>query len=565
MLIPPEKLKEILIEGGYVHEVDFEMIREEANEKEQPLEKMLIEKGAVKDEVLGKIVADNSGYPFVKLKHANIEEITPELLHYIPQDVAYAQRAIVFEEEDDTLKVASTNPDNYNFFKLLEKKTGKEVKPYYTTDFDLDQALRRYKGDIPTEMSRIIEKIKENPADTEEENVELVNLILEYGYTTLSSDIHIEPLSNKSIIRYRIDGILNKVIEFPKDLHTRIVSRIKILAKLRTDEKAAAQDGGFSHEIRGASINLRVSIMPTTDGENITMRILMQRGRKFEMSDLGLLDTDLKKLKKAANQPYGMIVVSGPTGSGKTTTLYAILQRINQIETNIMTIEDPVEYSIERVRQIQVNPAKEITFPKGLRSIVRQDPDVIMIGEMRDKETVDIGINSAMTGHLVLSTLHANDAPTVFSRFLEMKAKSHLVSASVNAAIAQRLVRKICPECKEEYSLSEEDIKILKSKEIIAKKLKILSGEEDLNKIKLYHGKGCKFCNNSGYEGRIGIFEILEATEKIRTLITAQAPIDKIRSRAVEQGMTTMLEDGITKALMGMTTLNEVERAIKAL
>ncbi len=564
MLVPVEKLEKVLIEGGHIQKIDFEMAKATSEEKKQPLDKMLIEKGLIKDQVLGKIIANEAGYPFISLKRANIEEITPELLSYITEDVAFSQRSIVFNKEGDVLNVATNNPSNYSFFKLLEKKTGKKIKVFYATDFDLDQALRRYKGDIPVEIARVVENIQKNPQKSEESIVKLVNLILDYGYTTLSSDIHIEPLAKITIVRYRIDGILYKVIEFPKEIHSRVVSRIKILSRLRTDERSAAQDGRFDYDIRGATIDFRVSVMPTTDGENIAIRVLMQRGRRFELEDLGLLESDLKKLKANAEKPYGMIVVCGPTGSGKTTTLYAILQQINRIETNIMTIEDPVEYNIERIRQIQVNPAKDITFPKGLRSIVRQDPDVIMVGEIRDEETVDIAINSAMTGHLVLSTLHANDAATSFSRFLEMKAKPYLVSASVNAAIAQRLVRKICEDCKQEYYLSKDDLLFLEDEKSLANTIRRISGKENLEEIRFFQGAGCKFCSNSGYEGRTTIFEILNVTEEIRELISIKAPMDTIRKKAIEQGMTTMIDDGITKALIGKITFEEVRRSAKA-
>jgi type IV pilus assembly protein PilB len=563
MLISAEKLEKILVETGYIQKMDFDMAKASAKEEKQPLDKMLVEKGLIKDEVMGKIIADATGYSFIALKRANIEDITPQLLKYIPEAVALSQRAVVFEEEDGVLHVASSDPGNYSFFKLLEKKTGKKVKPFYVTDFNLDQILRRYKGDVALEVTRLVQELEKDPKKGEENIVKLVDLILDYGYASLCSDIHIEPLVKMTIIRYRINGILYKAIEFPKDLHTRVVSRIKILARLRTDERATAQDGRFNHKVRGASIDIRASIMPTTDGENVVMRVLMQRGRRFELNDIGLLDSDLKKLKTNAEKPYGMIVVVGPTGSGKTTTLYAIIQLINRSEVNIMTIEDPVEYDIERIRQIQVNPAKEITFPKGLRSIVRQDPDIIMVGEIRDKETADIAINSAMTGHLVLSTLHANDAPTAFSRFLEMGAKPYLVSSSVNVAIAQRLVRKICKDCKESCFLSQEQLNILNDEPELTKIIKEISGKKNVAEVKFFRGKGCKFCDESGYEGRIAIFEILNVGEEIRELITNKAPMDTIRKKAIQEGMTTMVYDGITKALMGVTTFEEVRRAAK--
>jgi len=448
MFISEDKLEKILVEPGHIIKTDFDTARKLAAEEGVSLDRILVEKGLINDEVIGKLIADATGFTFINLKKANIEEITPELLNYIPEAVAFSQETVVFEKEGDILKVITTNPNNYSFFNILEKKTGNKIKTFYGTPFNVEQVLKKYKGDVRTEANRLIEELKQNPKKSEENIVKLVDLILEYSYINLASDIHIEPLVKTTIIRYRIDGILHKVIEYPKEFHIRIVSRIKILARLRIDERVAPQDGGFEYKIRGAVIDFRVSVMPTTQGENVVMRLLMQRGRRFEMLELGLLDSDLKKLKADTEKPYGMIVVVGPTGSGKTTTLYAILQTINQPDVNIMTIEDPVEYNIERVRQIQVNPAKGITFAQGLRSIVRQDPDVIMVGEMRDKETIDTAINSALTGHLVLSTMHANDAPTAFSRFSEMGAKPYLVASSVNTIIAQRLVQTICKNAK---------------------------------------------------------------------------------------------------------------------
>jgi len=563
MLISEKELEKILVDSGLIEKVDFEMVKTLAKEAGQPLDKMLIERGLIKDEEMGKLIAKAAGYPFIKLKRAIVDEITPQLLAFIPESVAQTQRAIVFAEEEGVLKIATTDPGNYTFLNLLKKKTGKQIRAFYATDFDIDQALKKYKGDITKEVEKLIEGLKKDPKKSEENIVMLVDLLIDYGYTTLASDIHIEPLSRISIVRYRMGGTLYKVVEFPKEFHIRVVSRIKILSRLRTDERARAQDGRFEQEIRGAKIDFRVSIMPTTEGENVVIRILMQRGRRFELPDLGLLESDFKKVKTHAEKPYGMILAVGPTGCGKTTTLYALIQLINKPDVNIMTIEDPVEYSIERVRQIQVNPIKDITFPKGLRSIVRQDPNIIMVGEIRDKETVDIAINSAMTGHLVLSTMHANDAPTTFARFLEMGAKAHLVATCVNVIIAQRLVRKICQECKEGYFLSQEELDIVNSEPVLAENIKKISGKENINKIKFYKGKGCKFCNHTGYEDRTGVFEVLDVTEEIRELITKQASMDTIRKKAVEQGMTTMIQDGITKALMGITTLQEVRRVAK--
>ena len=563
MLITEGKLEKLLVEPGHVKAGDFDMAQKEAAGKDVSLQEILVEKGLIKDEQLGRIIADEAGYDFKDLKRANIEEISDNLLELIPEVVATSQKAIAFEKDEEKVKVATSKPDNYPFFKILEKKIGREVEVYYSTPFDMIQALKKYRGDMLTEVKRLIKELQKSKAGGEENIVALVDLIMEYAHSNLASDIHIEPLSEFAIIRFRIDGILHKVAEYPKEIHDRVVSRLKILAKLRTDEKSAAQDGRFEHRTTGGGVDVRVSIMPTTEGENVVMRLLMQRGKRFSIDEIGLLDEDLKKMKKAANRPYGMIMVVGPTGSGKTTTLYSVLQMLNQEEVNIMTIEDPTEYNVEGVQQTQVNPAKDITFPKGLRSIVRQDPDIIMVGEIRDEETVDMALNSAMTGHLVLSTMHANDAATAFPRFLEMGAEPFLVASSVNVTIAQRLVRTVCQECKKPHTLTEDEISKLREDEDLVKAVKRLANEDDLEDIVFYKGQGCKFCEGVGYTGRTAIFEVLEVTEEIKNMIVEKESSDIIKRKARELGMSTMVHDGVTKALMGVTTLEEVRKVAR--
>ncbi|MCF7845219.1 MAG: type II/IV secretion system protein [Candidatus Pacebacteria bacterium] len=565
MLISEEKLRKLLLEGGYMKENDFDMTQKEAAGKTIDLQELIVEKGFIRDETLGRIVADEAGYDYLDLKKADIADITDEMLQHIPEVVAVAQKIVVFKEEEESFKVATCHPDNYPFFKVLEQKTGKKAEAYYSTPFDIQQALKRYKGDLMTEVKRLIRELEKSPTGAEENVVEFVDLIMEYAHSNLASDVHVEPLSEFAIVRFRIDGILHKVAEYPKkQLHERISSRIKILAKLRTDEKSAAQDGRFNYKTTGGSVDVRVSIMPATEGENIVMRLLIQRGKRFSMDELGLLDHDLKKLRAAVQKPYGMVLSVGPTGSGKTTTLYSVLQTLNEPEVNIMTIEDPVEYEIEGVQQTQVNHAKNITFPTGLRTIVRQDPDIVMVGEIRDGETVDMALNSAMTGHLVLSTMHANDAATTFPRFLEMGAEPFLVASSVNVAIAQRLVRQVCPDCKESYHLSEEQITTLKEEEEgLVSMIKEIAGEKEMKDITFYRGKGCKFCNETGYLSRTAIFEVLEVTEEIRNLIVQKESSEIIRRKAMEQGMSTMMQDGVAKALKGKTTLEEIRKVAK--
>ncbi len=564
MLISKEKLKKLLVEPGYLEEVDFDRAAEEANAREVEIPLVLSEKGYIKDENLGRIIADEVNCEYVNLKRVDLKKIVDEMLDQIPEVVAHAQKTIIYYEDDEVMKVATCKPENYTFFKFLEQKAGKEVQVYYSTPFDIGQILKKYKGDMRSEIRRIIKELGRAKVKKEENVVEFVDVLIEYANNNAASDVHIEPLSEECVVRFRVDGSMNEVARYPKNIHTRIVSRIKILAELRTDERAAAQDGKFQFKIDNLKIDVRVSIMPTTGGENVVMRLLTQQGKRFSMEELGLSKNDFSKLSKAIKKPYGMIVVVGPTGSGKTTTLYSVLQTLNSPDVNIMTIEDPTEYNIEGVQQTQVNPAKEITFPKGLRYIVRQDPDIIMVGEIRDEETVDMALNSAMTGHLVLSTMHANDSATTFPRFLEMKAEPFLVSSSVNVCIAQRLVKTICDECKESYFLSEEDITALEEDEDMAGLVRKMAEEEDLSKIRFYRGKGCKFCDDTGYFGRTAIFEVLEITEGIKSLIINKESSDKIKRTATEEGMTTMVEDGIVKSLMGLTTLKEVKKAAKA-
>ncbi len=391
MELTEEKLKKLLVDPGHVSSVDFEEIAELAKEKETEIGRLLVDRGIIDDDNLGKIIADAIGFPFISLKKANIEEISNAFLAYIPEVVAQSQRAVVFREKSGVLSLATNNPDNYEFVKHLEKTTGCKVEVYYATPFAIDMALRRYSGDLQREARMLIDEIKQKPESAEQTVVQLVNLLFEHGYENIASDIHVEPLEEGCIVRFRVDGTLFRVLDYPKELHERLVSRIKILSRLRTDERAAPQDGRFDYKAgAGAEIDVRVSILPTTEGENVVMRLLMQQGKRFTIDGLGLLEEDLKKIKKNAKKPWGMIMVVGPTGSGKTTTLYGVLQLLNDPSVNIMTVEDPVEYNMNGIQQTQVNLKKNLTFATGLRSIVRQDPDIIMVGEIRDEETVNM-------------------------------------------------------------------------------------------------------------------------------------------------------------------------------
>jgi len=565
MVIPEEKLKKLVVDPGYIAPGDFEEAKEMAEEKGVSIDRLLIDKGLIDDENLGRIISDSIDFPFISLRKANIEEISDDLLEYIPEVVAHSQRAIVFKEEKGVLFLATNNPDNYEFIKHLEKTTGCKVEVYYATPYTIDMALRRYSGDLEREARTLIEEIKKNPNSAEQTVVQLINLLFEHGYANVASDIHIEPLEEKCIVRFRVDGTLFRVLEYPKELHSRMVSRIKILSRLRTDEKAAPQDGRFDHKVEnGGEVDVRVSVLPTTEGENVVMRLLMQQGKRFTIDSLGLLDDDLKKLKKNAKKPWGMIMVVGPTGSGKTTTLYGVLQLLNEPSVNIMTVEDPVEYNINGVQQTQVNVKKKLTFATGLRSIVRQDPDIIMVGEIRDEETVNMAVDAAMTGHLVLSTMHANDAATAFPRLLEMKVEPFLIASAINVSIAQRLVRTICESCRESYFLTSEEVEEISEDKNFVEMVKVISGKKDIMKVRFFRGKGCDLCEDTGYEGRTSVFEVLEITEALRKLIGEKSSSDAIRKKAMEEGMTPMVYDGISKALLGVTTIFEVRKVAKS-
>lgn len=448
----------------------------------------------------------------------------------------------------------------------MEKKTGFELEIYYTSELSLEEALKYYKAGLSNQVIKLIQELARNPQD-ESSVVKLVNLFLEYARDSRASDIHLEPLKKKVDVRFRIDGILHQIADYPKELHDQIVFRLKIMSRLRTDEHSAAQDGRFSFEAKTLEgqekFDVRVSILPITEGENVVMRLLAEYSSRLSLSELGLADSDLAKLEKSAKKPHGMILVTGPTGCGKTTTLYAVLQILNKPDVNIMTIEDPVEYDVEHIQQTQVNPKKNLTFATGLRSIVRQDPDIIMVGEIRDNETAGIAVNAAMTGHLVLSTLHTNDAATTFPRLIEMSIEPFLVASSVNVVVAQRLVRKTCERCRQSCALTKEELALIKGDPGLLASLQKVSGKKDISQLSFFRGRGCPVCSQTGYSGRTGIFEVMELGEEIRRLISQKQTADIIYQKARKLGMTSMLEDGLGKILKGITTLEEVLRASK--
>ena len=558
-----KKLEKILIGQGIVARSDFELAQKEAEEKEGDLVNILVKKEIITDEQLGKAIAKEFNYNFVNLSK---ERIGNDVLDLITPLMRESKEVIAFGKTNKGIKLAMTNPEDLKIRHLIEKRVGQKVIPYFVTKSDFQNIIDRCKNSLREVFNKILIQLKSGALTTErrdEFTVKIVDLLVQYGCENKASDIHIEPYDAKAVVRFRIDGIMHKVLEIPKNLLEPILMRIKILSKMRTDEQRAAQDGKFRFEGKNETIDVRVSVVPVTEGENAVMRLLSTKNRKFGLESLGLSGDNLEKVQKAIDCPHGMILVTGPTGSGKTTTLYSILKILNKSEVHISTIEDPVEYDIETISQINVNPKTNLTFAKGLRAIVRQDPDIIMVGEIRDEETASIAVTSALTGHLVLSTLHTNDAATCLPRLINMGIEPFLVVSTVNIVIGQRLVRKICEKCKASYGLLDIEKKIIENEPSIKKIFKSL-GYSDLNKIILHKGTGCKFCANTGFSGRTSISEVLEINDEIKNLMIQRAPSSEITEAACRNGMTTMLEDGLKKVLKGTTTLQELMRVTTA-
>ncbi len=423
--------------------------------------------------------------------------------------------------------------------KKEEKKTEPEFSALLSQSLAQTRTLRLIRG---------LEELEKSSTVTE-----LVNLLIRKAFESEASDIHIDPQPDSVIIRFRIDGLLHDIIKLKKELQPLIITRIKVLAGLRTDEHFMAQDGRFRVQENSTDIDLRVSIVPTHHEENVVLRLLVGAARALGLGELGLSGDDLKKLHRYIRKPYGMILATGPTGSGKTTTLYSIIRLLNSREVSIVTIEDPIEYAVSGITQIQINPQTNLTFASGLRAIVRQDPNIIMVGEIRDQETAGIAVNAALTGHLLLSTLHTNDAATTLPRLLDMGVQPFLIASTVNVAIGQRLVRRLCELCRVKYTISTEERVSLAA--VISENL--LKQQKEF-----WRAEGCRECNDTGYTKRVGIYEVLEVTEAIRKLIMRQANANEIRTAARTEGMTTMLEDGFNKAVTGLTSLTEILRVI---
>jgi type IV pilus assembly protein PilB len=557
MGISDQQLYQLLQQQEFLPPAQLKQFFEQAQVEQRSFYELLLDKDVVSDENLGTLVADFYKLPFTQLKN---ETIPPTVLKIIPASIAQLYQVIAFQVDAKGLHVATADPQNRRLFELLSAKTALPVQLTYTTQRSITEALTLYKKQLQSTFNELLHPETNALGKTFSKDLpitEIVQKLIEYAYDNHSSDIHIEPEDNDSLIRFRIDGILHDILRVPRALHDQLITRIKVESRLRTDEHFAAQDGKMQSKLPQEEVDIRVSIVPIVNGEKCVMRLLTSHFRQYGLSDLGMNAADMEKVKRGFNKPYGMVLSTGPTGSGKSTTMYAILKILNVREVNIATIEDPVEYQIDGVNQIQVNPQTHLTFSEGLRSILRQDPNVIYVGEIRDNDTADIAINSALTGHLVLSTLHTNDAATSIPRFAEMNIEPFLIASSVNVVIAQRLVRKICDNCKISYTQPVTELEPLISKELITKHL---TKEKE---ARLYKGKGCDLCHNTGYRGRIGIFEVLETSLTIQKMIENRVDSAQIQEQAVKEGMSTMLEDGLDKVEQGLTTLEEIIRETK--
>jgi len=566
--IPLGQLKEILLKEGLISEAVFNEVTAGAERLKQNVAELLVSKNIISADYLYQTFSRYFNIPLAELSYKTINET---VLQSFPELLARQKNIVLFgEEADGSFSVAMENPTNLETIEFVEQFVGRKITPYFATERDLYQGFALYSKKQSTDYRQLIEgsvndalKLgkKGEEAAVDAPIIGIVENIIAYAVNLHSSDIHFEIFEDGILIRYRIDGMLYEITKMPKIIHSAIVARIKLLAGLKLDEHYKPQDGRLRYKTStSAFVDIRVAIMPTFHGEKIEMRLLTAASRPLSFLEIGMFDDTTTLINENIRKSYGMVLVCGPTGSGKTTTLYTVLNVLNRPEVNIITIEDPIEYNIKYINQTQVNPAAGITFANGLRAVLRQDPNVIFVGEIRDNETASIAVQAALTGHIVLSSLHTNDALTTIPRLVDMGVPHFLIASVLNAVVAQRLVRKICLDCI--YSLKPSPVIINALKQQMAE----IGMEESFVPPKLvYKGKGCLSCGGIGYRGRIGLFEVLNVSEEIRQeIVNSEFSLDRIKKIAREQKMISMFEDGLRKVEKGMTTAEEVLRVIKA-
>lgn len=559
-----QTIADLLFADHLLTEEQYKEAKVKSASEGKTVDDVILEMHIVPEDKLTEVKAKVLNVPFISLANASF---SPQALSLLPRAVVERFNLIPFfyDDKTKTLSIAMSNPVDLEALSFIRQKTGLTVKSFAATKAEVDASIsQQYRQELVGEVgdalketedlnktktidsTQIAQIIKEAPI------AKIVSTILEYAVTSRSSDVHIEPQEDRVRVRYRIDGILYDRLSLPKSVQDSLVSRIKILSEMKIDEHRAPQDGRFNFKVGDNEVDLRISVLPTVYGEKIVMRLLRKSGGIPTLADLGLGGAGLKNLETAILRPHGIIIVSGPTGSGKTTTLYSVLSKLNTTRVNIMSLEDPVEYQIPGVNQVQVNPGVGLTFASGLRAFLRQDPNIILVGEIRDEETTDLALQAALTGHLVFSTLHTSNAAGVLPRLIDLGAEPFLLASTMNALVGQRIVRNICPHCKESYVPPQPLV------EEVKKVLGPLFAQKD--EMKLYKGKGCSECGDTGYLGRIGIYEVLMVSEKIARMVLEHPDSQTIEKIAVEEGMITMKQDGFLKALAGITTIEEVLR-----
>lgn len=567
MPISNKVFENLFIQAG-VPEGTVKSLAAKGERENRSLPDLLLNASVISKEDFDRAIKNGFGVDVVDFQ---TQEINKEALAKIPKDMALEKEAIPFALDNDSLFVGMTNPSDLDTIEYLRKRSGLSITPYFITQVSFSKGILEYKQDLQEAISEMIRKSEEITTEGEEDVekaanqlsvIELFDTIAEYAVIEGVSDIHFEPLEHEVLVRYRVDGILEDVSSLPKSILPILIARIKILSNLKIDEHRLPQDGRIKIEVNKQPVSLRISVLPTYFGEKIVARVLDEGSKQFTLEDLGFVGNNLKRIRMAMKRPHGMILSTGPTGSGKTTTLYTILSFLNTPKVNINTVEDPIEYAMPRVNQMQIQPNIGLNFADGLRALLRQDPDIIMVGEIRDQETAGIAVNAALTGHLVLSTVHTNDAAGAIPRLIDMGVEEFLLASSVNLIIAQRLVRKICPHCKEEEKLTADQIASLKGElEKAGASSQVIT--QLLGNGIFYKGKGCKRCGESGYKGRIGIYEVLEISPVLIDAISSKSNASQIEEIGRKEGMELMTIDGMRKAKEGVTSISEVLRVIR--
>jgi type IV pilus assembly protein PilB len=552
-----KQLGQILIEQGLITDAQLEKALEEHRSTPKSLGRVLIDLGMIQEAHLVRALAEQVGLEFVDLTEFQVDPMATTLL---PDTLARRYRAIPIGERDGKLLVAMSDPANVYALDDIRAITNRDVQPVVATASDVEQAIQKFShldGQVEALVTEASSQIEGDDAHMEaavEEApiVKLVQAIMTQAVGDRASDVHIEPMEKDVRVRFRVDGVLHEVMHSPKNIQGGLISRLKVMADMNIAERRVPQDGRISMRVGGKSLDLRIASLPTVWGEKVVIRVLDKSSALMPLEQLGFLEESYKKFELSFRRPYGAILVTGPTGSGKSTTMYATLNIVNDEDRNIITVEDPVEYRLPGVNQMQVNPKAGLTFASALRSILRADPDVVLIGEIRDKETATIAIEAALTGHLVLSSLHTNDAPSAISRLAEMDVETFLISSAIDCVVAQRLARQLCDRCKEAYVPEQAELRAAGYPEYQWSDI----GE-------LYRAAGCSACSNTGFRGRLGLYEVMPMSEELERMTVERASSDQMKAVAIEQGMISLRDDGLAKTLMGLTSIEEVARVVK--